>query len=159
MMERSDRAYPRYGEGAGDECSRPGSHIGSLSGMPTWAEQPAVEASHETAEEPRQAQWSPRASVVESNGVGEEILNQASPPSGSETSSDQSAAEDTIANVGWVPLRDHAQAGPQQRDGRRSVDDIRPGRSSRRRWVTFVSLSAVIGLVVSLSRRGIRRCD
>jgi hypothetical protein len=66
-------------------------------------------ASDVRPQELRQGVWSARASVVESNGVDDQIPNEASPPPASEIGSDQSPIEDTTTNVDSVPWRDDAQ--------------------------------------------------
>jgi len=122
--------------------------------IPTRGEQSPGVDRHQAGQEPRQAQGSPDASVVESNGVGDRIPNQASPLHVSESGSDQSPVAAAVTPVGWVPPRTHAQPGTGQQDAWRSVDDHKGGRRSRRQRVTFVCFCVVLGLVVVVSRHG-----
>ena len=108
------------------------------------------------ANQPRQAVWSARASVVESNGVDDQIPTEASTPPASEIGSDQSPIEDTTANADSVPWRDDAQLNTHLHDRWRSVGDLRVARRSRSRRLGLC-LAAVIGLVVVLTGRGVRR--
>jgi hypothetical protein len=126
--------------------------------IPTWAHQPAGDACHEAGQEPRKAQGSPDASVVESNGVGKRDSQPGVRLHVSETGPDQSPAPAAVTHVGWVPPRAHAHPGTQQQEGWRSVDDPKGGRRSSSRRMTFVCICVVVGLVVVVSRRGGRRC-
>jgi len=124
--------------------------------IPTWSEQQVSDASDARAQEPRPTVWSAPASVVGSNGVGEQIPSEESPGPVSEIGSDQSRVEGTTADVDSVPLRDRAPLNTQRRGGWRSVDDLRLARRSRGRRLALC-LGAVVGLVVLLTGRGTRR--
>lgn len=136
MTEHSERAWPRYGEGADDQRSRPsfGSSSGSLSETPTSAEQPGRDAGHEAAHEPRQAQGSPHASGVESNGVGSEIPNPASSVPVSQTRFDQpqavEATEEAVAARAETSAIPTWAEQPAADAGRQSVRESRETQGS-----------------------------
>ena len=174
-MTEHERDCPRCGEPAHDHrfCPSCGLNIASLSEMPTRTEWQDRDASDAIAQGPREAVWSGQGlSAVESNGVGDHIPGETSAASVSEIESDRPPAEDATAEgpaedntaesasesvlVDPVPLRDDAQPG-MQHDRSRSVVGLWIARRSRSQRVAFLCLAAVIGLVVVLTSRDLRR--
>jgi hypothetical protein len=120
------------------------------------AEQQPTDVGHENGQEPREALPAEDASGVESSGADDQIPGEASTAPIYEIDSDRGSAEDTSANADPASLRDRDQDGAQ-RNGPRSFVRAWMARGSRSQRLALVCLVAVIGLVVVLTGRDVRR--